>query len=214
MEVSDLSHPSISSQHAAALQDLRYTLEHQPVKEVREKVFGFVDKLLDKTVTLSEDRIRMYEQLTGNSSNSNLTTDLSGAVADLKRSFELQAEILDYHQRISPTVGGQQQEQNVPEQNQEMSPGDKIEALLQQNHHQVSPSLVRQRTTSLAQPLRPPHPDSAIESPRLVKNKGVFAAYSLFLWFLGIMTTLSVIEYVSVADWTAMDVPAIANLVY
>jgi hypothetical protein len=122
----------------------------------------------------------------------------------------LQSELLQIYEEITPA---KHSEQLVPATQIKV---DKIEALLQQNHHHSNGPI------STVSHRRPPVPSQHtpytkteiyVDPPVIVKRTGAFAFYSLFLWLLGILTTLMAIEYISVADW-AVDAPAIANLVY
>lgn len=191
---------------STSLKDAEYTIANQPVLEVQEKVYGFIDKLLDKTMTLSQDRMALFEHVNGSKSAGELSSGISAAFDDVQRSFQLQNELLQIYEEITPTKSS---EQLVPATQTKV---DKIEALLQQNHHHSNAptsAITHRRPSFHSQP----RTETYVDPPAIVKRTGAFAFYSLFLWFLGILTTLVAIEYISVADW-AVDAPAIANLVY
>lgn len=194
----------------ASLKDAEYMIANQPVHEVQEKVYGFIDKLLEKTMTLSQDRMALYEHISGTKSAVELSSGISSAMDDVQRSFQLQSELLQIYEEITQT--SKTSEQLVPAPTNKV---DKIEALLQQNHinSHCPTSTVTHRRPSFNSPTSAGKTETYVNPPAIVKRTGAFAFYSLFLWFLGIVTTLLVIEYVSVADW-AVDAPSIGNLVY
>lgn len=196
----------------ASLKDAEYIIANQPVHEVQEKVYGFIDKLLEKTMTLSQDRMALYEHVNGVKSAVELSSGISSAMDDVQRSFQLQSELLQIYEEITPP-SSKTSEQLVPAPPTKV---DKIEALLQQNHinsHGPTPTVTHRRPSFHSQPTTTGKTETYVDPPAIVKRTGAFAFYSLFLWFLGILTTLVVIEYVSVADW-AVDAPSISNLVY
>lgn len=188
-----------------SLVEIKYTLDRQPVSEVRDKVFGFIDRLIDKTTAINSERLTL-----ASIKNSEASQDLVQAVEDVQRSFQLQAELLQIYEEITPAQNAVVP--NVPAEAKKKDKVNQVEALLQQNHHQQYQTLTQRRPSFKApEPVSPR--EVIVEPPLIVKKTGVFAFYSLFLWFMGIVTTLTVIEYVSVTDW-AVDTPAASHIVY
>lgn len=194
-----MSEPTISSSLSSqACRDLIYTLENQPIQEVKSKVMQFVDGILTKTHALNEDRQKLYGQLASmeiSGTTGEITTDLTGAMDDLQKSLKLQNELLQIYEEINTTTPPKSSLPSLPSPEQ------------QSEESEARPLLVHRRPSILG------HEKFTEESPKIVKRSGVFAAYSLCLWFLGILTSLLVIEYASVADWAA-EAPAISNIVY
>ncbi len=182
----------------SAVQSLVKVLQKQPIAEVQTKVTTLIDDLLGRTLSLREDRTKLFNQyapLMSDNSIAGLATDLTSAVSDVQRSFELQSEILEFYEHI-------QEKESISDLSSHSS-----------GSRRASRDRVIDNLLSHDSRRRPQHESlAAVDSPTIVKKGGVFAVYSLSLWFLGIVTTLLVIEYVSMADW-AVDIP-ISNLVY
>lgn len=148
-----------------------------------------VDDLLGRTVQLNDDRTRLYEQISPYITN-NLTggsaESLTGVLSDLKTSFELQSELLQIYEEINPTA-----DQIVPS-----SPPTSI------SPHIVDSDL--DKTVDLETPLLSEtvlDDEIVNRGPKIVRRTSMFAFYSLALWFLGILTSLVVTEYLSTSDW-------------
>lgn len=176
----------------------------QPVLEVRDKVYNFVDKLLDKAKDLSDERVRLHGHLEAIQTPS---AEIASALEDVKRGFQLQSELLQYYEQITPAATAQ----NLPPADQ-LSNEDRIEVLLNHNH-QSAPQMNRRRPTTKAIESFGPT-DRLLEGKRpvsLLRNGSVFAVYSLALWLLGILTTLTLIEYASVSDWSSMEAMSVSS---
>jgi hypothetical protein len=186
----------------------------QPVLEVRDKVYNFVDKLLDKAKDLSDERVLLHGHLEAIQTPS---SDIAAALEDVKRGFQLQSELLQYYEQITPASTVQVIEDKS---GAVLTNEDRIEVLLNQSHQPPVPVNRRRpssKTVESSEPSRPTETMRLMDTKRpmgIAKNRGVFAVYSLGLWLLGILTTLTLIEYASVSEWAAMEAVTMRSIVY
>lgn len=188
-----------------AVQELICSLENQPIEEVKSRVMAFLNQNKETSQATKSEEIQ------------SATESLKEALKDVQKGFQLQSELLEIYEELQqqqepsaqqskinstdssapsrapqpPTLSGQPQQTITHRRTSSDNGASAVTAPA------ISPKLHAINTTD----------GELIDAPRIVRRTGLFAFYSLFLWSLGIITTLLVIEYVSLTDLTIADLP-------
>lgn len=186
--------------HEPATRELVRTLEKQPVRKVQAKVVSLIDELLSRTFAMNADRSKLFNQVVPKEHAPELVDDITLAMQDLERGYQLQQELIQMYEEITPGA--------------HLDTGSKapIPVTVSGNANQT----VRQRksTPLITEVIDGEDDGESDDRSRLVKGSGGYLAlYSLALWFLGIVSAIFIVEYVSIVDWAA-EVPAAASLIY
>jgi hypothetical protein len=169
------------------VRDLLVELRQCPVHEIKSTVTGFVDDLLDKTLQIGQERLKLYDQvapyLESNNANEATVPSLLDAFDDIQDSYRLQSEILEIYEEIRPTVSKPMIEQNVV---QSTDVQERIKGI------ERGISLLRDNLTDVPQHM---------ERSAGWKSSGALVLYSLILWVLGIITSIAIAEFLVNSSW-------------
>lgn len=167
------------------VRDLLVELRRCPVHEIKSTVTGFVDELLEKTLQIGQERLKLYDQvapyLEGSSREAAVPT-LLNAFDDIQDSYRLQSELLDVYEKIKPlpksTAASISQSSDVQQ---------RIKGI------EENISLLRNDLSHVPQNLQ--------SSAGGWKSGGALVLYSLILWILGIITSLTIAEFLASSTW-------------
>lgn len=169
------------------VRDLLVELRQCPVHEIKNTVTGFVDELLDKTLQIGQERLKLYDQvapiLEKNNANEAIVPTLLDAFDDIQESYKLQSELLEIYEGMKPTMSKPIVDQQTTVQSTDVQ--ERIKGI------ERNISLLRDNLSDV------PH----MERSSGWKSSAALVLYSLFLWFLGIITSLAIAEFLANSSW-------------
>lgn len=179
------------------MHELIKELKFLPVQEVSTAITEFVDDILEKTVSINQDRLKLHDQLAPYVSSFNMPSTINGMVADMQESLRLQSELLEIYQEITPINQRQSSTQMVSNENNQTL--ESVQQRIKDLHEQL------QRVNEVKVDISSPT-TSSFRWP-----SGLFAMFSLIMWALGIVTSLMVAEFMSTSEWALQSGWSSAN---
>lgn len=179
------------------IRELIVELQQCPVHEIKSTVTGFVDELLDKTLQIGQERLKLYDQVAPYIDNTQSSPTILGAFEDIQESYKLQSELLGIYEEIRPPVS------SISESTDSTTITNNIQERIVGIEKNID--VLRDNLSFLPQ-----------NQESFGWKSSVLVFYSLLLWILGIITSIAIAEFLATSSWALESgiSPAFAKIVF